>query len=332
MARLEPLTVLTALGFGPGLERTYEGVLRQSGQTVAWVASSLATTPERLIEELGPLLGRGIVRIVDGRLLVESPAQALARLIVQQSEAASRSNEDLVALARAVPLLVAGTARPAEGDVDDQRPIDGEVTTGGNPMPLIAALIAQSKGDLAWLRPDQWRISREREIAMMDVIRDLVAEGRRSRAIYPVRVLQDAPDVVRDRAAAGEQIRVLPELPTRMFVIGTSHAVLPEPLGYVDEPRSLIRQQGLVEALLLLFECLWERATPLPSPDRAGRTPDLRRFLLQQLAAGEHDEQIARRLGLSLRTVRRRVADLMSELGADTRFQAGVEAARRGWI
>jgi hypothetical protein len=30
--------------------------------------------------------------------------------------------------------------------------------------------------------------------------------------------------------------------------------------------------------------------------------------------------------------VRRRVADLMTELGADTRFQAGVEAARRGWI
>jgi hypothetical protein len=30
-----------------------------------------------------------------------------------------------------------------------------------------------------------------------------------------------------------------------------------------------------------------------------------------------------------LRTVRRRVADLLSELDATTRFQAGVEAARR---
>ncbi|HEX5861291.1 MAG TPA: helix-turn-helix domain-containing protein, partial [Nocardioides sp.] len=60
--------------------------------------------------------------------------------------------------------------------------------------------------------------------------------------------------------------------------------------------------------------------------------PELRRFLLQQLAAGAKDEQIARVLGISLRTVRRRVADLLSELGVDTRFQAGAEAVRRGWL
>jgi len=60
--------------------------------------------------------------------------------------------------------------------------------------------------------------------------------------------------------------------------------------------------------------------------------PDLRRFLLQELAAGARDEQIARSLGLSLRTVRRRVADLLIERGVDTRFQAGVEAVRRGWL
>jgi DNA-binding NarL/FixJ family response regulator len=37
-------------------------------------------------------------------------------------------------------------------------------------------------------------------------------------------------------------------------------------------------------------------------------------------------------MGLSLRTVRRRIAELMIELGADTRFQAGAEAVRRGWL
>jgi hypothetical protein len=30
--------------------------------------------------------------------------------------------------------------------------------------------------------------------------------------------------------------------------------------------------------------------------------------------------------------VRRRVATMMADLGVDTRFQAGVEASRRGWI
>jgi len=56
------------------------------------------------------------------------------------------------------------------------------------------------------------------------------------------------------------------------------------------------------------------------------------RLLLGQLAGGAKDEQIARALGLSVRTVRRRVAELLEELGADSRFQAGVEAVRRGWI
>jgi DNA-binding NarL/FixJ family response regulator len=54
--------------------------------------------------------------------------------------------------------------------------------------------------------------------------------------------------------------------------------------------------------------------------------------LLALMAAGLKDEVVARRLGLSLRTVRRRIANLMDELGADTRFQAGLEAARRGWL
>ena len=70
----------------------------------------------------------------------------------------------------------------------------------------------------------------------------------------------------------------------------------------------------------------------MPELDGGEARPDLRRFLLEQLVAGASDEQIARNLGLSLRTVRRRIAALMTDLGVDTRFQAGVEASRRGWI
>jgi len=108
--------------------------------------------------------------------------------------------------------------------------------------------------------------------------------------------------------------------------------VLPDPLGMADEPRLLVRQRALVEALALLFDLMWERAAPVPDLEFGEARPDLRRFLLQQLAAGAKDEQIARSLDISLRTVRRRIADVMSDLGADSRFQAGVEATRRGWI
>ena len=67
----------------------------------------------------------------------------------------------------------------------------------------------------------------------------------------------------------------------------------------------------------------------LPSHVEAGWRIE-RRLLLDLLAAGRRDEQIARELRLSVRTVRRRVAAIMQELGAESRFQAGVEAVRRG--
>jgi DNA-binding NarL/FixJ family response regulator len=50
------------------------------------------------------------------------------------------------------------------------------------------------------------------------------------------------------------------------------------------------------------------------------------------VAAGATDDVIARQLGISPRTLRRRLHDLFDELGASNRFHAGVEAARRGWV
>ena len=83
-----------------------------------------------------------------------------------------------------------------------------------------------------------------------------------------------------------------------------------------------------------MFEGLWEKAMPVPGLDshRESQGASAQRLLLTQLAGGAKDEQIARALDLSVRTVRRRVADLMDELGANSRFHAGVEAVRRGWL
>ena len=321
---------MTALGFPSGVDRLYERLLAQSGRELVSVAQALLRSPEELVADLAPLIEYDVVRLEGSRVFVESPSATLARLVAEQAGETARVRRRLDALSAAIPFLTAGAARPGPGEVHAVEPIDGEISSGGQPVALIAALVAQSKGDILWLRPDQWRIPREDQ--MLGVIRDLIASGRRSRAIYPVRALHEAPETLRARAEVGEQIRVLPDLPTRMFIIGTTHAVLPEPMGFTDEPRSLVRQQGLVEALTLLFELMWERAAPVPELDRGEARPDLRRFLLQQLASGAQDEQVARTLGISLRTVRRRVADVLTELGADTRFQAGVEAARRGWL
>jgi DNA-binding NarL/FixJ family response regulator len=113
--------------------------------------------------------------------------------------------------------------------------------------------------------------------------------------------------------------------------LGDSTVVIPTVWGAPPASRVVIHSSSVASALRSLFEELWERSVPLHE-DKGSELADDNKEILRMLAAGMKDEAIARRLGLSLRTVRRRVADLMAELNASTRFVAGVEAVRRGWL
>ncbi|WP_243059633.1 helix-turn-helix domain-containing protein [Nocardioides sp. SR21] len=332
MARSAPTSVLTALGFTPAVDRLYQQVRTHSGRQLPRVAAATLRTPGELLEDLDPLVRAGIVRLDGDELVVEPPAEALRIMVAAQAVHAERTLHRLEGLAEAVALL-ADEAHVGLDDHDETMPIDGEVVTASDPTRIYAMvrdLVRHSRGDLLWLRPDQWRSPNESKMAAL--VEDALRQGgRTSRAIYPLHVTREAPGVLAARAAAGEEVRLLPVVPSRMLVIGDTHVLLPDRLGYADIPLVVVRQTAVVEAAAQWFELLWERAAT-PAAGRPEARRDLRRFLLQQLADGAHDEQIARNLGISLRTVRRRVADLMLELGADTRFQAGVEATRRGWL
>ncbi len=328
MPRRRSESVLSALGIAEEDELRYQQVLPLSGASVEAAAAAMGMPVERVSEPLRGLISEGIASLDGGRLHVLPLGQVVAAAIGREAAAAVRTRDRLDHLARSIEFLSAAGTRPGPGEVEELGGLDGEVSTGGNPLALLTALIESSRGDLLFLRPDAWAMARE--AAISQVVGRAVASGRRSRAIYPLTVLHQVPEVLRARMEQGEEVRVLDAMPTRLMVISPTHAVLPEPLGYADEPRLLVRQGALVAALTLLFELYWERAAPVPAEGEV--RIDERTFLLRQLASGAKDEQIARTLGLSLRTVRRRVADLMIELGVDTRFQAGAEAVRRGWL
>ena len=61
-------------------------------------------------------------------------------------------------------------------------------------------------------------------------------------------------------------------------------------------------------------------------------TEEIDRDLLRLLLLGVTDAAAATQLGISLRTVQRRVADLMEIAGVTTRMQLGAEAVRRSWV
>lgn len=54
--------------------------------------------------------------------------------------------------------------------------------------------------------------------------------------------------------------------------------------------------------------------------------------ILEELLSGNTDATVSRRLSMSPRTFSRRVAELLDYLGVNTRFQAGMHVALRGWV
>jgi len=169
----------------------------------------------------------------------------------------------------------------------------------------------------------------------LQTIFDEVALGVRTRVLHNASVRSD-PDAVPYAlwlADRGIEVRVSPSVTRRLLVVDGRTAVIP--LGHDDRGVLHVREPALIDQLTALFEVLWSDAVPLASPTPAADPQGLSptdRHLLRLLASGLADDAVAKRLGISARTVRRIMADLMDRLGADSRFEAGVEAARRGWV
>ncbi|MCK0113039.1 LuxR C-terminal-related transcriptional regulator [Ornithinimicrobium sp. F0845] len=141
-------------------------------------------------------------------------------------------------------------------------------------------------------------------------------------------------------AGSGQRIAVGDGLPFSGLVVDDSAALVDLSRHDARADGSFVtRRPAPVAALGALFQSAFDLSTPLGSTsartvDGTDQPPLLERDrrVLSLLATGATDQQIARSLSVSTRTVERRVAILMRGLGAATRFQAGVQAARRDWI
>lgn len=158
---------------------------------------------------------------------------------------------------------------------------------------------------------------------------EVLATGRALRTIMPLSMLAEPRwnAFAQQRTEAGEQLRFLPreQLKVDFGVFGRTAVVLDEG-GGPDDDFILLRAGTVIEAFTALFEELWRRAEPILDPDPSRQ--DVK--LLEYLALGFKDEAMARQLGISLRTVRRRVSGLMAEHGVETRFQLGMAVSSRG--
>ncbi|MEV0782390.1 LuxR C-terminal-related transcriptional regulator [Streptomyces sp. NPDC050423] len=170
------------------------------------------------------------------------------------------------------------------------------------------------------------------------LIRDLgsLRRGIRQRTIYQHTVRSDRTTLayIEQVTAAGAEIRTLAEVADRVIVFDRDLAFVP----FSDEPHHALRVQhpSLVRFLARGFDEAWARSVPV-RPERAPlRTPvitsDLQRAILRAVVNGETDASIARRIGMSRRTVAEHMRKVSEQLGSTSRAQLGYLVATSGLL
>ncbi|MFD0025476.1 DNA-binding response regulator [Streptomyces sp. NPDC058382] len=147
--------------------------------------------------------------------------------------------------------------------------------------------------------------------------------------------LADAPlAVLRGLPHARLEIRVIErELREIVVVDGAGALVGGAPTEHVSRA-TVVNDIAVIRALELLFAGAWSRGRRLT--DHLDLGPRLRttlaRSILERMRCGHTDDVAARELNVSLRTYRRHVAEIMRELDANSRFQAGARAVELGLL
>ncbi|MFE0645689.1 LuxR C-terminal-related transcriptional regulator [Streptomyces sp. NPDC058877] len=314
------------------------------GSTLRDAQEHLRAGPQTLDSAMDFLVDRGLVRPNAVRPMPASPEVALARVLEREEASLRRRLEELregrFVLAALSENLMAMQATGGgalgvtllENEAEVVSALEGaaararkEVLSMHPGAPLSAAMLADS------MERNQQVL--ERGVAMRSIHLDCMVRIPYGRA--HLMNLQEA----------GAEVRVASVLPLRLIVVDGV-------LGYASTlPRegrfAALEFKGpeLVHVLVQIFEHCWVHGAVVPPiGESVGRGPregveaagseldERERALVRMLAEGHKDEAIARCLGVSSRTLRRLMTDVMERLEADSRFQAGARAMARGWL
>lgn len=158
----------------------------------------------------------------------------------------------------------------------------------------------------------------------------------RMRKLYRAGLLLDpvaARELARRRDQFGADIRLTTDEINETIILDNRLVILAGDRMAGQRSYSVITQSDTVQGVSSLFEVAWRSAAELADYD--ARVAEIRQIapqVLDLLGQGVKDESAARTLGLGIRTYRRRVAELMGALGAESRFQAGVRARELGLV
>jgi DNA-binding CsgD family transcriptional regulator len=327
--------MLEVAGLDTAQESAYRALLGLSAASEAELAEHLGTTQAETTAILLALEAGGMVSVVPGappRFRATPPDLALGPLLHSREQELREIRGQIAQLTHEYR---SRTALHATNELV-------EVVSGARAIALrFEQLQRDARKEVRGLvKPPVVAVSAQENELEYTVL----AEGVRYRVIYDreLLMLPDDPYMVTRAAELGEEARIAVDLPVKLAIADDELALVPmaDTLPGGEPSAVLVHPSGLLDALIALFETLWVSSTPVLigrsgeiDEDDANDEPtpgDMR--LISLLLAGLTDQSIAAQLGMSTRTVQRRLHDLIKITGVRTRVQLIWQATKRGWL
>ncbi|MEU2229619.1 LuxR C-terminal-related transcriptional regulator [Streptomyces vietnamensis] len=327
--------MLEALGVEESAEAVYRLLLERPEYGVTDVAARLGRPEPEVREALARLADLKLVLVDDssGRAEALAPDVGLSFLLSRAEAELGRHRRRFEQAGRAAAGFLASYAdRPGPAARHD---LVDRITGLDKVRERLEDLAANARAECLSLLPGGAQLPDTMD-ASQPLDRLALERGVKIRSIYQESFRNDPPtvDYVRWYCGLGGEARTVPVVPMLMVVVDREAALVPVDPEDGRAGALEVRSPGLVHALAVLFDRLWDAGTPFgetPRRDAHDLSPQ-ERELLMLLGIGCTDDIAARRLGVSLRTVRRMSSELMNRLGARSRFEAGVRAAKEGWL
>jgi DNA-binding CsgD family transcriptional regulator len=313
----------------------YRALLSQPGSTLAQIAAQLGRTAGDLDKPAATLADMGLVRAdVGDSFLAVSPMLAEATVLGAEDLELGARRASVEARRNAIRGLVPDWNESLSSTVQDVA-VDllSDQTAISNVLMHYADRCQHELLSVAPGRLPTTRIDGRTRIANLYSLR----RGVKTRAVYQHTALRDRAtrSYLNELADNGAKIRFASSVPGRSLVMDRNVALLPIATGELGRyGLAVVHEPNIIAWVVATFEQLWAEAAPLEDVIHHQRDEaeldHTRAAILRLMAEGEKDEAISRRLSISVRTCRRHIADYMAQVGATSRFQAGVIAARAG--
>ncbi|MGV9804054.1 helix-turn-helix domain-containing protein [Micromonospora chersina] len=321
--------MLESAGLTTAEESTYLALLRRGGATVEQLARRTGRAVTQISRAVTGLQRKGMVHRTpapDGLVVPVPPHEAIDQLIQRRHAELERIREAAHTLAaqardRTVGRRTGELIEIVQGQASVRRAFDRVQRIAREQVRLLVAP--------PYAAPKQVNGVQLERAALVSY-----------RVVYTVDSLADpaVAAATAEHVRTGELARLAPTVPTKLAIADHTLALLP--LVWEDAAQDaavLVHPCALLEALVALFEGVWAAASPLAlsgdgAPTAIGEISDEDRALLSLLVTGMTDEAAGVRLGMSRRTVVRRMQNLMKTAGAQSRLQLGWRARERGWL